>query len=83
LNNGTERLQSEQPWRALYVAVLFELDSDLLPQRIVDAQKAIGERVLALAGAGDDTKSEEKSLANAHAVLDELKRIYQAERRVA
>jgi hypothetical protein len=67
----------------LYLAALFELDPDRLPQRIATAQQAIGKRTLALARASGDSQSEQKALGNAYLALDELKRIHQVDRRVA
>jgi hypothetical protein len=83
VNSRNGRFQSEQSWRQLYLAALFELDPDRLPQRIADAQQAIGKRTWALARAGGDNESEQKALGNAHLALDELKRIHQVDRRVA
>jgi hypothetical protein len=47
-----------------------ELDPDRLPQKIADAQQAIGERTLALARAGGNHRPEQKALGNAHLALD-------------
>ncbi len=77
------QLQREQSWKQLYEAVLFELDSKLLAQKIADAQKAIGERALALVRANGDDNSEKELLAGARVVLDDLKRIHQINGRVA
>jgi hypothetical protein len=83
VNSRNGRFQSEQSWRQLCLAALFELDPDRLPQRIADAQQAIGKRTLALARACGDNQSEQNALGNAHLALDELKRIHQVDRRVA
>jgi len=83
VNSKNGRFQSEQSWRQLYLSALFELDPGRLPQRIAEAQQAIGERNLALTRAGGDKQSEQKALGNAHLALDELKRIHQVDRRVA
>jgi len=83
VNSHHGRIQSEQSWRQLYLAALFELDPGRLSQRIAVAQKAIGERTVALAGAGGDNQSEQKALGNAHLALDELKRIHEVDRRAA
>ena len=82
MNSRNGRFDSEQSWRQLYLAALFELDPDRLRQRIATAQQAIGKRTLALARAGG-SQSEQKALGNAHLALDELKRIHQVDRRVA
>jgi hypothetical protein len=83
VKSANGRFQSEQSWRQLYLAALFELDPDRLPQRIADAEQSIGERALALARTDGDKQSEQKALGNAHLALDELKRIHQVDRRVA
>jgi hypothetical protein len=81
--NRNGRFESEQSWRQLYLAALFELAPDRLPQRIADAQHTMGKRTLALARAGGDDQSEQKAWGNAHLALDELKRIHQVDQRVA
>jgi len=63
-------------WKLLYEAALREQDPNLLSQRIADAQKAIGECTLALLQANIDNKLEKENLANAHLVLENLKRLY-------
>ena len=83
MNSRNGRFQSERSWRQLYLAALFELDPDRLPQRIADALQAIRERALALARTNGASQSEQKALGNAHLALDELKRIHQVDRRVA
>lgn len=60
MNSHNGRFQSEQSWRQLYLSALFELDPGRLPQKIADAQRAIGERTLALARAGGDAKQNGK-----------------------
>ena len=77
---------SETVWKTLYQDALFEVDSEALTKKIDAAQKAIGERSLALLrGNGDnmDWEREKQILANAHGVLDDLKRIYQTKGRAA
>lgn len=83
MNSRNGRFESEQSWRQLYLAALFELDPGRLPQRIAAAQQAIGKRTLALTRASGNSQSEQKALGNAHLALDELKRIHQVDRRVA
>jgi hypothetical protein len=83
VNGHNRRFQSEQSWRQLYLSALFELDLGRLPQKIADAQRAIGERTLAFARAGGDDQTERKALGNAYLALEELKRIHQVDRRVA
>ena len=47
-----------------------------LPQRILEAQTAVEERALAMAGENSDDSAERDALANAAAVLEDLKRMY-------
>jgi hypothetical protein len=77
-----EKNNKPATWRQLYEAALLELDPELLPQRIANAQEAIGERALALPANGDNN-SEIDALSDARVALDDLKRIYQIEGRVA
>jgi hypothetical protein len=77
MKNGDGRTVGECSWRQLYEAAFFELDPKLLPQKIADAEKAIGERALALLRENGQNHSEKKALARAHVALDDLKRIHQ------
>ena len=77
MNDGDGRSTDEQSWKQLYEAALFELDPKLLPQKIADAQKAMGERALALLRNNGHNHSEKEALANAYVALDDLKRIHQ------
>ena len=77
MEDGEGRFQGDQLWRQLYEAALFELNTKLLPQKIADAEKAIGERALALLRENGHNHSEKKALARAHSALDDLKRIHQ------
>jgi hypothetical protein len=83
MNDGDGRSQGEQSWKQLYEAALLELDPNRLPQRIADAQKAIAERALALLRENGSNNSEKETLAGAHVVLDDLKRIHQSDGRAA
>jgi hypothetical protein len=71
------------PWKSFYEAALCERDPHVLRQRIADAQKAIAECALALFRANIDNKREKENLANAHNVLEDLKRLYPIERDAA
>jgi multidrug resistance efflux pump len=75
MNDADGDSASEQSWNQLYEAALLELDPSVLPQRIADAQKAIGERALALLRKNGHNHSEKAALASAHALLEDLKRI--------
>jgi hypothetical protein len=77
---------SETVWKTLYQEALFEVHPEILTEKIDAAQKAIAARALALLrGDGNerDTEQEKQILANAHGVLDDLKRIYQIKGRAA
>jgi hypothetical protein len=81
LNDSThdfQQVDKRRSWKSFYEAVLCERDPDVLPQRILDAQKAIAECALALLRANIDNKREKQNLANAHHVLEDLKRLYPA-----
>jgi hypothetical protein len=54
-----------QTWRELYCAALFETDTDRIPSRIKDAEKAIVARARELFAAGIDTIEEDEALDNA------------------
>jgi hypothetical protein len=69
-------------WKQFYAAALLEVDSNLLPQRIAEAEKAIAERA-ALLGSSGDYNSEIYALKNAHVLLNDLKRIYSGTARTA
>jgi hypothetical protein len=75
MNEGDERSQKEQSWKHLYEAALLEFDPHMLHQKIAEAQKAIGERALALLRANGNTDSEKKALVDARVALNDLKRI--------
>ena len=70
------QLIGNQLWRQLYEAAFFELDPKLLPQKIADAEKAIGERARALLRENGHNHSEKEALARAYVTLDGLKRIH-------
>jgi hypothetical protein len=61
----------------VYEAALFELDSKLLPTKIADAQKSMGERALAMLRENGHKHSEKEASARAFIALDDLKRIHQ------
>lgn len=75
MNDGEGRFQGG--WKQLYEAALLELDPKLLPRRIADAQKAIGERAMALLQENGHNHSEKEALASAHVALNDLERIQQ------
>lgn len=82
MNGGDGQFQSEPSWKQLYEAALLELEPNLLPQRIADAQKAI-ERAWALLRADGNNNPEKEALAGAQVILDDLKRIYRTAGRTA
>ena len=77
MKDGDARLKGDALWKQLYEAALFELDPKVLVDKIVDAEKAIGERALALLRENGHNHSEKKTLAKAYVALDELKRIHE------
>ena len=52
-------------WRELYTAALFETDTNRIPNRIADAEKAIVARARELFSAGADTIEEDQALDDA------------------
>jgi hypothetical protein len=75
VNNGTTRMQ-EAAWKHLYEVALLEKETELLSQRIAEAQKAIRERTLSLLGKSGDNIVEREMLAYATIVLEDLQRMY-------
>jgi len=67
--NQTPQSQTAQSmvrnWRDLYVAALFETNTDQIPTRIADAEKAIVARARELFSAGSDTIEEDQALDDA------------------
>jgi hypothetical protein len=83
LKDGNGQSEDMQMWKQLYVTAVLELDPERVLQKIGDAQKAISERALALMRINQDESSEKQELANAHTVLDGLKRIHRTDSRGA
>ena len=52
-------------WRELYTAALFETDSNRIPTRISEAERAIVARARELFAAGTDTIEEDQALDDA------------------
>lgn len=52
-------------WRDLYVAALFETDTNRVPARIAEAEKAIVRRARELFSEGNDTIEEDQALDDA------------------
>jgi hypothetical protein len=52
-------------WRELYIAALFESDTDRIPTRISEAEQAIVARARELFAAGTDTIEEDQALDDA------------------
>jgi hypothetical protein len=66
MNQGaTASFPSVSSWRELYKAALFETNRDKLPQRIVDAEKAIVARARELFASATDTIEEDQALDDA------------------
>lgn len=72
MNDSDGRSQDEHSWKRLYEAALLELDPNLLPQRIADAEKAIRERALALFQTNGDNNSEKEALGGCASGLGRL-----------
>lgn len=65
MNNQIIPQSVRRSWRDLYTAALFETDSDRIPARIADAEKAIVGRARELFSAGADTIEEDQALDDA------------------
>jgi hypothetical protein len=52
-------------WRNLYTAALFETDTNRIPARIAEAEKAIVNRARELFATGSDTIEEDQALDDA------------------
>jgi hypothetical protein len=63
--NVTSFHPSNESWRDLYVAALFETDKNRLPVRISSAEKAIVARARELFAVGSDTIEEDQALDDA------------------
>ena len=83
MNDPDGRITSEQSWKQSYEAALRESNPNLLQQRIAEAKKAIAERASVLLRENGHNHSEKEALVGANVVLDDLKRIYQTDGRVA
>jgi hypothetical protein len=70
--NQTTSQSIPRNWRDLYIAALFETDSDRIPSRIADAEKAIVARARELFAAGSDTIEEDQALDDALYALHAL-----------
>jgi len=66
MSNQTISIQStEENWRDLYCAALFETDKMRIPERIAEAERAIVNRARELFSAGADTIEEDQALDDA------------------
>ena len=77
MKDGDGRFEGEPLWKELYEAAFFGLDSKLLVTKILDAQKAMGERAWTLLREDGHNHSEKEALTRAYIALDDLKRIHQ------
>lgn len=73
--------QSEGAWRDQYLAALFEADPAKLPERIAEAEYAIGLRDRELWYSGGDHTKEKLALTGAVRALQALRNIHQYPRR--
>jgi len=62
-------------WRQLYQAAILEMDAGLLWQRIITAERAIGDRIDELDSNPDRAFGERDALANARVMLRCLRRL--------
>jgi hypothetical protein len=69
--------QSERTWRNLYLAALFESDSAKLPERIAEAEYALGLRDRELWYSGGDHNGEQHGLTGPRRALEALRYIHQ------
>ena len=63
--NPTSSRASLGSWRDLYTTALFETDTNRIPARIADAERAIVSRARELFSAGADTIEEDQALDDA------------------
>lgn len=66
-----------ETWRDLYIAALFEPDTNKLPARIAAAEKAIVVRARELFALGSDTIEEDQALDDALYALKALQSCFQ------
>jgi len=69
-----------RPWKRLYTAALFELDSSKLPERIAQAEAALIVRARELFHASGDNIEEEEALDDAMYALRALRNTCQCPR---
>jgi len=74
MNSDGKEFQDGRSWRQLYEAAVLELNPDLFPRRIAEAQEAIAERALTLAHGNVDDQLEKEALAIARLALQSLER---------
>jgi len=80
---GDSTPTSERTWRDLYLAALFEADSARLPERIAEAEQALGLRDRELWYSGGDHAREKQALTGAMRALEALRNIHQCHRPVS
>ena len=73
-------LPDARPWRRLYTAALFEVDSDKLPERIAEAETALIVRARELFHAPGDNIEEEEAVDDAMYALRALRNTFQSPR---
>ena len=72
--------QDAQSWEQLYRAAVLETNMELVPQRILEARKAAGERAVHLIREAPHDEPELQDLVYATVVLNELKRRCESDR---
>jgi hypothetical protein len=73
--------QPRTAWQDLYKAALFESDSEIVSQRIADAEKALVMRARELFGAKEDNIEEEYALDDAMYALHALRGAWEHRRK--
>jgi hypothetical protein len=73
---GDSEQFSGKPWRALYLAALFEADSAKLPERIAEAEYALNLRARELWYSGGDHNKENQAVTGAMRALEALRNIH-------
>lgn len=65
MKRATAHAESSRNWKELYIAALFERESDRVPERIAQAERAIMDRTRELFNTGRDTIEEDVALDDA------------------
>jgi hypothetical protein len=80
MNTGSSKSLDRRAWRELYKAALFEADKTKLPERIAQAEKALGLKAQELFYVAGDSIEERTALDDAVYVLHALRNTSQTNR---